>query len=108
VIAHWLHWTFWPESGQGYAFTSSVLGGLGYLAILAVLWRKLVCQSPYCFRMGHHPTADGQHHLCRHHHPDHPTRKRWRWLPQWFMFNVPRPSLSEIHERHHAANRTVD
>jgi hypothetical protein len=52
------------------------------------VFRRWNCDAPWCLRHGRHPTADGQHHLCRKHHPDLPDR---------------RLTLAEIHHRHHTA-----
>lgn len=81
---------WWPESGQGYAIFSSVGGDTAIASGAFVMWRAHRCDG--CRRrIGRHPTADGHHKLCRVCHPDLPNR---------------RLSLSEIHERHHAAKRS--
>lgn len=89
VVWHFIHSWWWPESGEGY-FWSSVAGStallFGWLPMTTLVGRKLLCQAPWCFRLGHHRTADGHHHLCRKHHPDLPNH---------------RLSLKEIHIRHH-------
>lgn len=75
-------------SQRGYALTSSI--GIGWVIVLGNLWWHTRCDSPRCMRKGRHKTADGHHKLCRPHHPDLPNRK---------------PSLNEIHLRHHAASK---
>jgi len=86
-IFQWFHQLFWPESGQGYAFTSSIGSTFFIGSFFALAYRKLVCQTPWCLRIGHHQTASG-HHLCRKHHPDLPNKKL---------------SLEELHEFHRRA-----
>jgi hypothetical protein len=80
----------WPmNTGKngGYNFWSGIAGqsAIGYFLLK---WRSINCAAPRCLRIGRHPTADGQHHLCRIHHPD---------LPRMGL------SLHEIHRRHNEA-----
>ena len=80
-----------PLTGSGYQWWSGAGSDLGEITILGALLvglRKVNCQSPRCWRIGHHRTADGLHHLCAVHHPDLPGR---------------RLSLAEIHLRHRTA-----
>jgi hypothetical protein len=88
LLAHWLSWPWWPASGKASAFFSGFGADLGELTIFTILFRKLNCHAPRCPRIGHHPTADGLHHLCRRHHPDIPRRR----MP-----------LAAIHAAHHRA-----
>jgi hypothetical protein len=87
-LAFWLHSIWHPLENAGYQFWSGLGSDLGYIAGLIALWRHLNCGAPRCLRIGRHPTADGQHHLCRKHHPDLANHK---------------PSLAEIRDRHQQA-----
>lgn len=85
------YWLWHPLAGPGYQFWSGIASDLGEVTLIAgalALLKHLNCDSPRCWRYGPHRTADGQHKLCRHHHPDLPSHKL---------------SLAEIHARHHAA-----
>lgn len=79
--------SWWWLSVKGYALTSSWFQ-VTFITGALLLYRKHNCHAPLCPRLGHHPTADGLHHLCRKHHPDLPNH---------------RLSLDEIHRRHHDA-----
>jgi hypothetical protein len=81
-------------NGPGYNFWSGVASDAGELTLIGgalALAKHANCDAPRCLRYGPHRTADGQHKLCRHHHPDLPSRKL---------------SLHEIHARHRAAAGT--
>lgn len=82
------HWLFHPLVSRGYQFWSGIAGcfvSLGMFSGLLVGWRHVNCHAPWCFRLGKHPTADGQFKLCRKHHPDLPDKQ---------------PDLREIHRIH--------
>ena len=79
LAGHWLqvHTGTVNEPGPYYGFWSGfgsdleefgILGALG--AAIYQLVRKYNCHEPGCWRIGNHPTADGQFHLCYRHHPD--------------------------------------
>lgn len=99
MIWHWLAHAFstyflHTQHGAGYQWTSGPEARISYLGVFALVigaWKHWNCQAPWCFRHGPHKTADGQHHLCRKHHPDLPNH---------------RLSLAEIHERHNAAKQS--
>lgn len=85
------YWLWHPLSGPGYQFWSGLGSDLSEITLLGLAlgaWRHVNCHAPWCFRLGKHPTADGQHKLCRRHHPDLPDRA---------------PSLATIQARHRAA-----
>lgn len=92
-MIHWLLTAFrtyvlHPEHGNGYQLWSgagSDLGEITMIGLAVAAFKHWNCEAPRCLRHGKHPTADGQHHLCRKHHPDLPNR---------------RLSLAEIHLRH--------
>lgn len=71
----------WSGSFSDISEITLVLGAFSW-------WVHTRCDSLGCLRSGKHATADGQHKLCRHCHPDMPNR---------------RLSRLEIHARHHAA-----
>ena len=82
------HWIFHPLTGEGYQFWSGIASDLGEVTLIGgalALIKHANCDAPRCLRYGPHRTADGQHKLCRHHHPDLPNH---------------RLSLEEIHARH--------
>jgi hypothetical protein len=83
-VGHWLqvHEGIINEPGPYYGFWSGfgsdieefgILGAIG--AALYSLVKKYNCHEPGCWRIGNHPTADGQFHLCYRHHPDFQGRK---------------------------------
>lgn len=94
VIPHW----FWEPLGVctgnscGYQLWSGIAGSCatssGIWTGACLLYYRHQCHAPGCLRIGKHATADGAHQLCPKHHPDLPDR---------------RPTLDEIHARHHAA-----
>lgn len=86
-----LYWLWHPLSGPGYQFWSGIGSDVSEIAIIGgaiAVFRRWNCAAPGCLRHGRHPTADGQHCLCRKHHPDLPNK---------------RLTLVEIHNRHYAA-----
>jgi len=91
LLFHWprfldpISWTW--LSAKGYAFTSSG-EQISIPAALGLYILHTRCDTPRCLRRGKHPTADGQHKLCRRCHPDMPNE---------------RLTLAQIHDRHHAA-----
>jgi hypothetical protein len=65
------------ESGPYYGFWSgfgSDLTEFGIIGVLATgiyqLVKRYNCHEPGCWRVGTHPAAGGQFHLCYRHHPD--------------------------------------
>lgn len=95
MLGHFLHWLAVHtgtvnEAGPYYGFWSGFGSDIQEFAIFGVVFgafRKHNCESPWCLRIGRHPTADGLHHLCHHHHPELGHRR----------------SLAEIHDAHRAA-----
>jgi len=84
LAGHWLqvHTGTVNEPGPYYGFWSgfgSDLEEFGILGAIAAgiysLVKKYNCHEPGCWRVGNHPTADGQFHLCYRHHPDFQGRK---------------------------------
>jgi hypothetical protein len=84
LVGHWLqvHTGTVNETGPYYGFWSGfgsdleefgILGAIG--AGIYQLVRKYNCHEPGCWRIGNHPTADGQFHLCYRHHPDFQGKK---------------------------------
>ena len=100
-------WFWHPlRPGDGLNFYSGIGSDIGELTLISILWlgfRRVNCSAPWCPKVGLHPTADGQHHLCGFHHPDHPSLKRLDWLPHWVPWNRRRMPLEAIHEAHRAA-----
>jgi hypothetical protein len=79
LVGHWLqvHTGTVNEPGPYYGFWSGfgsdleefgILGAIG--AGIYQLVKKYNCHEPGCWRVGNHPTADGQFNLCYRHHPD--------------------------------------
>ena len=84
LFGHWLqvHTGIVNETGPYYGFWSGfgsdleefgILGAIG--AAIYSLVRKYNCHEPGCWRIGNHPAADGQFHLCYRHHPDFQGKK---------------------------------
>jgi hypothetical protein len=61
------YYAFWSGFGSDIA-EFSILGAIA--TALYQLVKKYNCHEPGCWRIGNHPTADGQFHLCYLHHPD--------------------------------------
>jgi hypothetical protein len=79
LVSDWLevHLGIVNESGPYYAFWSgfgSDIAEFGILGALATALYQAVkrynCHFPGCWRIGIHPAAGGQFHLCYRHHPD--------------------------------------
>jgi len=78
-VDHWLavHTGTINETGPYYGFWSgfgSDLAEFGVIGAIATGTYQLVkrynCHEPGCWRVGTHPAAGGQFHLCYRHHPD--------------------------------------
>ena len=84
VVRHWLalhtgtlhggpdlHYNFWSGFGSdlGEATLISAVGIGVYTGV-----RKVNCHTKGCWRIGHHPLDGTPYILCRHHHPDVPTK----------------------------------
>lgn len=73
-IWHLIESLWWPQSGKGYAFTSSVGSDLGELAVIGTIWHKLNCHTRGCWRIGRQQVDGTTYVVCRKHHPaDKPT-----------------------------------
>jgi hypothetical protein len=84
LVGHWLQVQtgITNETGHYYAFWSGFGSDIAEFSILGAiatgiyqLVKKYNCHEPGCWRIGNHPTADGQFHLCYHHHPDFQGKK---------------------------------
>ena len=84
VVRHWLalhtgtlhggpdlYYNFWSGFGSdlGEATLITAVGVGVYTGV-----RKVNCHTKGCWRIGHHPLEGTPYILCRHHHPDVPTR----------------------------------
>jgi hypothetical protein len=78
-VDHWLavHTGTINESGPYYGFWSGFGSDLTEFGIIGVittgiyqLVKRYNCHEPGCWRVGTHPAAGGQFHLCYRHHPD--------------------------------------
>jgi len=84
VVRHWLalhtgtlhggpdlYYNFWSGFGSdlGEATLISAVGIGVYTGV-----RKVNCHTKGCWRIGHHPLDGTPYILCRHHHPDVPTK----------------------------------
>jgi hypothetical protein len=73
-IFQWFHQLFWPETGQGYAFTSS-LGSTFFIgSFFALAYRKLNCHQDRCWRIGKHKVDGTPYITCKKHHPAIPAK----------------------------------
>ena len=77
------------EAGPYYAFWSGFGSDLTEFGVIGAvvtavyqLARKFNCHEQGCWRIGNHPAADGQFHLCFRHHPDYQGRRPTRELIQ--------------------------
>ena len=66
-----LYYNFWSGFGSdlGEATLISAVGIGVYTGV-----RKVNCHTKGCWRIGHHPLQGTPYILCRHHHPDVPTK----------------------------------
>jgi hypothetical protein len=66
-----LYYNFWSGFGSdlGEATLISAVGIGVYTGV-----RKVNCHTKGCWRIGHHPLEGTPYVLCRHHHPDVPTK----------------------------------
>lgn len=72
-LFYWLvEWMWWPESGHGYAFMSSVAGATGFFAIGVILYRRMNCHESGCWRLGKHHVEGTPYVTCHKHHPTLP------------------------------------
>jgi hypothetical protein len=84
VVRHWLalhtgtlhggpdlYYNFWSGFGSdlGEATLISAVGIGVYTGV-----RKVNCHTKGCWRIGHHPLDGTPYILCRHHHPDVPSK----------------------------------
>jgi hypothetical protein len=114
LMGHWLqvHTGTINESGPYYGFWSGfgsdleefgILGAIG--AAIYSLFKKYNCHEPGCWRIGNHPAAGGQFHLCYRHHPDFQGKKPTHDLIQRLhrehleRQEAIHTKLSEMHER---------
>jgi len=80
---HWLavHTGTVNESGPYYGFWSGFGSDLGEATLIGAVSvgvytgvRKVNCHTKGCWRIGHHQLEGTPYHLCKHHHPDVPTK----------------------------------
>lgn len=60
----------WSDHGRWYAVQSGELGNLSLFGIFGVLYHRLICHTPRCYRIGKHDLAGTPLTMCRKHHPD--------------------------------------
>jgi hypothetical protein len=83
--------TFWhPLSGNGYQLWSGVTGSTSVFAVFLVIYRKMNCHEPGCWRIGKHSVDGTPYVTCHRHHPGLDGRRVRR---------------GHIHAAHHAAKR---
>ncbi len=84
VVRHWLalhtgtlhggpdlYYNFWSGFGSDFG-EATLISAVGIGVYTGV--RKVNCHSKGCWRIGHHPLDGTPYILCRHHHPDVPTK----------------------------------
>lgn len=64
---HGIEWMWWPPTGHGYAFFSSVAGATGFFALI-LYWRHVECHEKGCHRRGKY-VIEGGVRCCDLHHP---------------------------------------
>jgi hypothetical protein len=72
TVLRYLQGLYYPESGRGYAFFSSLGPGITSLAgvgVIAGMWRRINCHEPRCWRVGRYHIGGGQFTVCARHHP---------------------------------------
>lgn len=76
-IAHFVQSLYYPESGRGYAFFSSLGYQIFGLPILALIYlRRNNCHQKGCPWIGRYPAVEGNGwHYCRRHHTDNGVHK---------------------------------
>jgi hypothetical protein len=82
-VRHWaaVHTGTLDESGPYYGFWSGFGSDLGEATLITAVGigvytgvRKVNCHTKGCWRISHHALEGTPYHLCRHHHPDVPTK----------------------------------
>ncbi len=82
-MRHWaaVHTGTLNESGPYYGFWSGFGSDLGEATLITAVGigvytgvRKVNCHTKGCWRISHHALEGTPYHLCRHHHPDVPTK----------------------------------
>ncbi len=84
AVRHWLalhtgtlhggpdvYYNFWSGFGSDFG-EATLISAVGIGVYTGV--RKVNCHTKGCWRIGHHPLDGTPYILCRHHHPDVPTR----------------------------------
>ncbi len=84
VVRHWLalhtgtlhggpdvYYNFWSGFGSDFG-EATLITAVGIGVYTGV--RKVNCHTKGCWRIGHHPLEGTPYILCRHHHPDVPTK----------------------------------
>lgn len=83
VVRHWLaiHTGTVNESGPYYGFWSGFGSDIGEATLIGAVSvgvytgvRKVNCHTKGCWRIGHHLLEGTPYHLCKHHHPEVPTK----------------------------------
>lgn len=83
AFRHWLaiHTGTINESGPYYGFWSGFGSDLGEATLIGAVSvgvytgvRKVNCHTKGCWRIGHHQLEGTPYHLCKHHHPDVPSK----------------------------------
>lgn len=65
--------SWWPPSGRGYAFWSSIGSDFGEITIaggVAAWWHHVNCHTRGCWRIGREHVDGTTWVVCRRHHPD--------------------------------------
>lgn len=113
AVDHWLavHTGTVDGTGPYYAFWSGFGSDLTEFGVIGAvvtavyqLARKFNCHEQGCWRVGNHPAADGQFHLCYQHHPDYQGRRPTRELIDR-LHQEHRKRETLISERLHAIHR---
>ena len=69
---HLLDWTGINNvSGRWYGFWSGIGGNWQMLGVLALVYRRHICHTHWCLRLGKHP--EGPYMRCAKHHPEVPS-----------------------------------
>jgi hypothetical protein len=87
-----IYYNFWSGFGSdlGEATLLSAVSVGVYTGV-----RKANCHTKGCWRIGHHPLEGTPYHLCRHHHPDVPTK------------GASHEQIMQLHFKHKEAQRAA-
>jgi hypothetical protein len=98
---HWLTWAFWPTTTRRFAFFSCFGGGIGGLGVAGLLWHRMNCHNPQCWRVGRYHLAGGQFVVCAKHRPGgQPTTEHIHAAHAAWLHHPPDPQVVRVTVQH--------